>query len=76
MEVRWHHLLVHKPEKVSLLTPRSVMTMFVSFHGASMSSQGYGSTLGKQTPLKSLIIELGRQVLLIGTTWQGEPCGS
>lgn len=68
-------LLVPKPEKVSLLTPRSVTIMFVSFHGASMFSQGYGSTLGKQNPSKSLIIELGRQLLLIGTTWQGGPVG-
>lgn len=68
-------LLVHKPEKVSVLTPRSVMIMFVSFYGTSMFSQRYGSTLGKQNPLKSLIIELGRQVLVIGTTWQRDPVG-
>lgn len=45
--------------------------MFVSIRGASMLYQGHRSTLEKQNPLKSLIIELGRQALLIGTTWQG-----
>lgn len=49
------------------------MIMFVSIRGASMLYQGHRSTLEKQNPLKSLIIELGRQALLIGTTWQGDP---
>lgn len=45
--------------------------MFVSIRGASMLYQGHRRTLEKQNPLKSLIIELGRQALLIGTPWQG-----